>query len=83
MWQVYDGRSQDTGPEELLFMYYKLMDPCDHDMAKCQHRGVRDPDVRSGEPHRHIEHAGSLGSQGLIGASDDTVDFMPSGGEDL
>ncbi|KZV38590.1 hypothetical protein F511_09341 [Dorcoceras hygrometricum] len=30
-------------------------------MVKWQHRGVRDPE---------IEHAGSLGSQGLIGADD-------------
>ncbi|KZV26398.1 hypothetical protein F511_28315 [Dorcoceras hygrometricum] len=37
----------DTGPVELLFMYYELMDPCVHGMVKRQHRGVRDPDVCS------------------------------------
>ncbi|KZV33906.1 hypothetical protein F511_26270 [Dorcoceras hygrometricum] len=52
-------------------------------MVKWQHRGVRDPEVRSGEPHRHIENAGILGSLGLNGATDSAVDFVPTGGDDL
>ncbi|KZV58342.1 pentatricopeptide repeat-containing protein chloroplastic-like [Dorcoceras hygrometricum] len=47
-------------------MYYELMDPCDHDMVKWQHRGVRDPE---------IEQAGPLGSLGLNGAGDDPVNL--------
>ncbi|KZV55141.1 hypothetical protein F511_31466 [Dorcoceras hygrometricum] len=39
-------------------------------MVKWQHRGVRDPEVRSDEPHRHIEHAEPLDSLGLNGACD-------------
>ncbi|KZV29448.1 hypothetical protein F511_29292 [Dorcoceras hygrometricum] len=27
LWQVYDEGMRDTGPVELLFMYYELMDP--------------------------------------------------------
>ncbi|KZV49630.1 hypothetical protein F511_08951 [Dorcoceras hygrometricum] len=45
-------------------------------MVKWQHRGVRDPEVRSGEPHRHIEHAGPLGSLGLNGAGDTADDLF-------
>ncbi|KZV53730.1 hypothetical protein F511_27111 [Dorcoceras hygrometricum] len=77
------GASWDIGPEDPVLMYYELMDPCDHDMVKWQHRGVRDPEVRSGEPHRRIEYAEPLGSLGLNDAGDDLVDFMPIGGEDL
>ncbi|KZV16376.1 hypothetical protein F511_11511 [Dorcoceras hygrometricum] len=65
-----------------MLMYYELMDPFDHDMVKWQYRGVRDPEIRSGEPHRHIEHAGPLGSSGLNDASDDTVDLMPTDGQE-
>ncbi|KZV57181.1 oligopeptide transporter 3-like [Dorcoceras hygrometricum] len=71
---VYDGRNRDIGPDEPLFMYYELMDPCDHDMVKWRHRGVRDPE---------IEHVGPLGSLGLNGAGDDLADFIPTDGEDL
>ncbi|KZV37193.1 hypothetical protein F511_15113 [Dorcoceras hygrometricum] len=63
-----------SGPMNLCSCYYELMDPCVYDMVKWQHRGVRDPE---------IEHAGSLGSLGLNGASDDPVDFIPPDGEDL
>ncbi|KZV20468.1 hypothetical protein F511_34346 [Dorcoceras hygrometricum] len=48
-------------------------------MMKWQHRGVRDPEVKSGEPHRHIEHAGPLDSLDLNDAGDDPADFMPIG----
>ncbi|KZV27872.1 hypothetical protein F511_37955 [Dorcoceras hygrometricum] len=34
LWQVYDEGMRDTGPVELLFMYYELMDPCVHDMIE-------------------------------------------------
>ncbi|KZV25805.1 hypothetical protein F511_27868 [Dorcoceras hygrometricum] len=47
-----------------------------------KHRGVtyRDPDLRSGEPHRH--HAEPLGSLGLNGAGDDPVDeYILTGGK--
>ncbi|KZV58020.1 endoglucanase 5 [Dorcoceras hygrometricum] len=64
------GRNWDTGLDESLLMYYELMDPCVHGMEKWQHRGVMDPE---------IEHAGRLGSLALNGASDDPVDFMPTG----
>ncbi|KZV31431.1 cyanidin-3-O-glucoside 2-O-glucuronosyltransferase-like [Dorcoceras hygrometricum] len=61
-----------TGPVELPFMYYELMDPCVHDMVK-QHRGVRDPE---------IEHAEPLGSLGLNGTGDDHADeYIPTGGK--
>ncbi|KZV41385.1 hypothetical protein F511_37635 [Dorcoceras hygrometricum] len=52
-------------------------------MVKWQHRGVRDLEVGSGEPHRRIEHAASLGLLGLNGVDDDPADFMPTRGEDL
>ncbi|KZV30652.1 hypothetical protein F511_11169 [Dorcoceras hygrometricum] len=68
---------RDTGPVELLFMYYELTDPCVDIMVKRQHRGVtyRDPE---------IEHAEPLGSLGLNGAGDDpAVEYIPTGGEDL
>ncbi|KZV21107.1 hypothetical protein F511_33993 [Dorcoceras hygrometricum] len=66
---------QDTGPVELLFMYYELMDPCVHDMVKWQHRCVRDPE---------IEHAEPLDSLGLNGASDDSADeYIPTGAATL
>ncbi|KZV14622.1 hypothetical protein F511_40330 [Dorcoceras hygrometricum] len=55
-------------------MLYELMGPCVHDIVKCQHRGVRDPE---------IEHDGPLGSLGLNDAGDPAVDYMPTGGEDL
>ncbi|KZV18362.1 putative protein S-acyltransferase 23 [Dorcoceras hygrometricum] len=73
---------RDTGPVELLLMYYELMDPCVDIMVKWQHRGVtyRDPDSRSGEPHRRIEHDEPLGSLGLNGAGDDPAEFTPNGG---
>ncbi|KZV38606.1 hypothetical protein F511_04977 [Dorcoceras hygrometricum] len=51
-------------------MYYELMDPCDHDIVKWQHRGVRNPE---------IEHVGPLASLGLNGAGDDPDDFMSTG----
>ncbi|KZV49392.1 hypothetical protein F511_38185 [Dorcoceras hygrometricum] len=41
------------GPMNLCSCYYELMDPCVHGMVKWQHRGVRDPEIRSGELHRH------------------------------
>ncbi|KZV21435.1 hypothetical protein F511_18672 [Dorcoceras hygrometricum] len=69
-WAMSGYRARGTP----ILMYYELMDPCDHDMVKWQHRGVRDP---------KIEHAEPLGSLGLNGAGDDHVDFMPTGGEDL
>ncbi|KZV36953.1 hypothetical protein F511_20134 [Dorcoceras hygrometricum] len=63
---------RDTGPVELLFMYYELTDPCVDIMVKWQHRGVtyRDPE---------IEHAEPLGSLGLNGAGDDPAEFTPTG----
>ncbi|KZV46766.1 DNA helicase isolog (ISS) [Dorcoceras hygrometricum] len=64
----------------LCSCYYELMDPCVHGMVKWQHRGVRDPEIRSGEPYRHIEHVGPLGSLGLNGANEPTDDFIPTGG---
>ncbi|KZV16799.1 hypothetical protein F511_11725 [Dorcoceras hygrometricum] len=47
---------RDTGPVELMLMYYELLDPCFDIMVKWQHRGVtyRDPGSRSGEPHLHL-----------------------------
>ncbi|KZV35284.1 hypothetical protein F511_21300 [Dorcoceras hygrometricum] len=66
---VYDEGMRDTGPVELLFMYYKL------NGSMCLRHG----EVASIE----IEHAEPLGSLGLNGACDDPAVYVPTGGEDL
>ncbi|KZV55365.1 hypothetical protein F511_42887 [Dorcoceras hygrometricum] len=68
------GARRDTVRGTPVLMYYELMDPCDHDMVKWQHRDVRDPEIEHDEP---------LDSLGLNDAGDDPADFMPTNGEDL
>ncbi|KZV37627.1 Cysteine-rich receptor-like protein kinase [Dorcoceras hygrometricum] len=45
------------GPMNLCSCYFKLMNPCVHDMVKWQHRGVRDPSLLHGAQKSHCQSA--------------------------